>query len=466
MLRYALRRLLFLPLSLLLLSLVCFGLQALTPEDAVERLLPPSEFRQSKEDPAAFDRAYRRAASNLGLDQPVFYTSLYNGALPDTLHRIVRPAERAMLRTLTLDSGNWPGVQAYYVALRKLAYGHAPANHPELTIRPAAMRLLLQDDLAVIRSSVEKLPASSVTDPVRSLFAALYTTTHRSQLLLPKLRWNGTNNQYHRWITNVLRGDFGNSYLDRRPVSAKLGAPLRRTALLNGLAILLVFVVSIPLGLYAAGFRGSRFDRFSTFGLFLLFGLPSFWIATLLANYLTTPAFGMDFFPSMGFGEVANDASWWEWFSVKSSHLILPVLCLAYPSWAYVSQHLRRSAGVELDRAYVTTAKLKGLSLHQILWRHVFRNAAFPIITLLGGILPALLAGSVLIERIFNLPGMGQLLYNSAVGRDWPVVIALVLLNGVLTAVGLLLADLTYALTDPRVRLGLKAATAPTEIPS
>lgn len=460
MLRYALRRLLFLPLSLILLSLLCFALQAITPEDAVERLLPPSEFRQSEEDPAAFDRAYRRAASNLGLDQPIFYFSLYNASLPDTLHRIVRPAERAMLRSLTLATGNWTEVEAYYNALRQLAYSQS--DSAPTTLRPAALRLLLQDDPVKIRDGVASLPIVPATKAVRDRYASLFANTSRGQLLLPAIQWNGRQNQYHHWLTKVLRGDFGASYLDRRPVSAKLGAPLRRTALLNGLAILLVFIVSIPLGLYAAGYRGSWFDRLSTLGVFLLFGLPSFWIATLLANYLTTPAFGMDFFPSMGFGEVASDASWWEWFSVKSSHLILPVLCLAYPSWAYVSQHLRRSTSAELKKAYVTTAKLKGLSLHRILWEHVLRNAAFPIITLLGGILPALLAGSVLIERIFNLPGMGQLLYTSAVGRDWPVVIALVLLNGVLTAVGLLFADLAYALTDPRVRLDNKRPTTST----
>ena len=96
---------------------------------------------------------------------------------------------------------------------------------------------------------------------------------------------------------------------------------------------------------------------------------------------------------------------------------------------------------------------MKGLSGTQVLWRHVFRNAAFPLVTMLGGLLPALLAGSVLIEKIFNLPGMGQLLFNAANARDWPVVTAVVLLNGLLTIIGLFLADLGYALLDPRVAL-------------
>lgn len=458
MLRYALRRLLYLPLSLWLLSLVCFGLQVVTPDDAVEQLLSPAEARLAVQDAAAYDAAYRRAAINRGMDKPMFYFSLYNGALPDSLHRVVRPAEREMLRQLTLHSGNWPAVQRYYQSLRELAYLPDSTVTAETDPRPAARRLLLQDDPVVMQKAIAALPDLPAAQTLSKQFDAILQPGQEAKLLLPALRWHGPNNRYHHWLTGILRGDFGTSRLDRRPVADKLAAPLRRTALLNGLAILLVFIVSIPLGLYAAGYQNGRFDRWSTTLLFLLFGLPSFWVATLLANYFTTPAFGMDFFPSMGFGDIPAGAGWWEAFRIKASHLFLPVLCLAYPSWAYVSRQLRRSAKAELDKAYVTTARLKGLSLHRILWRHVLRNAAFPIITLLGGILPAMLAGSVLIERIFNLPGMGQLLYSAAVGRDWPVVIALVLLNGLLTATGLLFADLAYALTDPRVRLTAEPA--------
>ncbi|MFT7120551.1 MAG: peptide/nickel transport system permease protein [Neolewinella sp.] len=453
MLRYALKRLLYLPFSLLLLSMLCFGLRSITPGDPVEQLLNAEENRMSTNAPAVFDAIYRRAAANNGYNQPAFYFSVRNAALPDTLSRIARPTERKMLKALTLDSGNWPAVQGYYKALRRLAYLPDGSYKGLEELRPEARRLLLQSDAANVKKRVDNLPNHPATKDVVEKFNRIHSPSYRVNLLLPAFRWHGAKNQYHRWLGNILNGDFGSSLIDRQPVAKKLSLAIGRTALLNILALLLVFLISLPLGLYAAGYRGSLFDKVSTVGLFLLFGLPSFWIATLVANYFTTPAFGMDYFPSMGFGEVPDGASLWEAFSIRSSHLFLPVLSLAYPSWAYVSQHLRRSAVAEMDKAYVTTARLKGLSKNKILWGHVFRNASFPIITLLGGILPALLAGSILIERIFNLPGMGQLLYNSAVNRDWPVVIGLVLLNGILTAIGLLVADLAYAFTDPRVRL-------------
>lgn len=458
MLRYALRRLLYLPLSLLLLSLACFALRSSTPGDPVAQVLSAGEVRLAEQDVGAYDAAYRRVAGKLGYNQPAFYLSVFNGALPDTLHRVVRSGERAMLTALTLSSGNWPAVQTYYRSLRAIAYLPDEQTAPSTDPRPTARRLLIQDDPERIRAAVAELPDSPATRELSKQLDRALASGQRARLLLPAVRWNGSNNQYHRWMAGILKGDFGRSYVDRRPVIAKLGAPLRRTMLLNGLAILVVLIVSIPLGLYAAGYRGGRFDRWSATGLFLLFGLPSFWIATLLANYFTTPAFGMDFFPAMGFGEIPDGASWWASLRIQAAHLFLPVLCLSYPSWAYVSQQLRRSAVAETDKAYVTTARLKGLTTGQILWGHILRNAAFPIITLLGGILPAMLAGSVLIERVFNLPGMGQLLYTAAVGGDWPVVIAIVLLNGVLTAAGLLLADLAYAFTDPRVRLDAEPA--------
>ncbi|MEM9528770.1 MAG: ABC transporter permease [Bacteroidota bacterium] len=448
---YALRRLLFLPLSLLLLSLVCFGLRKITPGDPISNVIPDADNRKADDDPRAYDFVYRRAAASLGRDKPSFYFSIRNGALPDTLHRVARPRHRAMLRALTLAYGNWPAVQSFYLKLQKVAYD--PSTDMNTEVRTTALRLLLQDDPSAIRSAIDQLSLLPDAQALVKAHQLLQQNRQRARLLWPTLQWHGLDNQYQHWLSRMAQGDFGISYVDSRPVARKIGMALKWTVLLNGLAILVVYLVSIPLGLYSASRAGSRFDQWVTVVLFLLFGLPSFWVATLLANFFTTPAFGMDFFPSMTFGDIPEGASIWTYLKIRTSHLFLPVMCLAYPSWAYVTRLLRQSAIKEMDQAYVKTARMKGVSTRRILWQHVFRNASFPIITLLGSLLPALLAGSVLIERIFNLPGIGQLLFNSASTRDWPVVITLILLNGLLTAIGLLLADLAYSLADPRVRL-------------
>ena len=450
---YILRRLVLLPVSLLLLAGVVFGLSRLTPGDPVADWLATDAARGAGDDPLAYERAYAAAAARRGFDRPPFYLTLTNRATPDTLYRIPLPEQRAAFRTATELTADPAATRTYWAALRDCAYA-------DTTPGPLAARcrqLLVQDDPRRLRATLGELAAAGQAPAVTAAFGRAEAGAPRGRLLLPRLIWHGADNQFHRWLTGVLGGDFGVSLRDRRPVAAKLVGALRWTALLNGLALVVVYLVALPLGMYAAAYRGGWFDRLSSPLLFLLFGIPSFWVATLLTNFFTTPAFGMDFFPSMGFGDVPPGAGWWTALRIRAAHLFLPVLCLAYPAWAYVSRHLRRSALAELGKPYVATARLKGLGTGAVLWGHVFRNASFPLITLLAGVLPAMLAGSVLIERIFNLPGMGQLLYAAALGRDWPVVLAVVLLTGLLTVLGLLLADLGYALVDPRLRLGGKA---------
>ena len=446
---YFLRRLLYLPLSLLLLSLLCFLLIRLAPGDPVRQRMSAEGMRSTGQDPVAYARNYRQVASELGYDLPPFYFVVTNAAIPDTLYRIVESEHRSTVTTLAQRYGDWQAVQHYYHTLLDIAY-HPAAHPPDLVV--TARKLLLRAEPAYIAAQLDQL-RESVGENLREAHRNMERLSDKAYILRPRLYFYGWGNQYHRYLTGLLQGDLGTSYVDRRSVAEKIGVALPRTLLLNGLALVVIYLLAVPLGLYMAYRAGSRFDRWVTVLTFLAFGIPSFWVATLLANFLTTPAFGLDYFPSMGFGNVPADASWLTALRVRGAHLVLPVFCLAYPSWAYVSRQLRTAGIAELGRPYVITARMKGMAGPQVLRKHVFRNAAFPLVTMLGGLLPALLAGSVLIEKIFNLPGMGLLLYNSTLARDWPVVMALVLVNGLLTIIGLLLADVGYLLLDPRVRL-------------
>ena len=447
---YLLRRLVYLPLSLLLLSLLCFALSRATPGDPIEQRMTAEGERASSQDPGAYLTRYRRLATELHYDLPPFYLTVTNASLPDTLYRIAPRSHRELVRRLAHQYGIWSEVQTYYRRLVQLAYHEPLADEASITL---ARRLLLGDDPEREQQLLDR-PTDPAVRPLREAYARMIRSPQPALVLLPRLVWNGTDNQYHRYLMGTLGGDFGVSITDRRSVAGKIAGALPRTALLNGTALVLIYLLAVPLGMYMARYRGSIFDRWATLLTFLGFGIPSFWVATLLANFFTTPAFGMDYFPSMGFGDVPPGTGWWEGVRIRVSHLILPVACLTYPALAYVARHLRAAALLQLRQPYVNTARMKGLSESQVLWRHVFRNAAFPLVTLLGGLLPALLAGSVLVEQIFNLPGMGRLLYTSALARDWPVVTALVLLNGLVTVIGLWLADVGYVLLDPRLRLG------------
>lgn len=444
MLAFAFRRLLWLLPTLLALSLLAFGLQECSPADPVASLLP-DELLRVNDDAAAYDTLYFTVARELGRDLPVFYFSISNRAWPDSLHRLVRQDQRAVQLQLLRQYGHWEAVQNYYQSLRQAAYD------PTDSSRTIAKELLLKSEAASIKHSLKNL---ALPHPIRQHWKHLEQQQNNNyQTLLPRLQWHGFNNRYHRWLKGVLRGDFGKSYLDKRHVSSKLWPALKWTALLNGLALLFSYFIAIPIGLYAAYYAGSRFDRFSSYVLFFLFSLPAFWVATLLSNFLTTPVYGLDIFPTIGLGEWVEGAPFGQNIGRRLWHLFLPLLCLTYPALAFLSRQMRSAARKELSQAYVLTAQLKGLNVHQLLWRHVFRNALFPIITLLGGLLPSLLAGGVLIENIFNLPGMGWLLLEAVLAKDWPVVTAILLLNGLLTVVGLLLADVLYQIADPRLRM-------------
>lgn len=255
-----------------------------------------------------------------------------------------------------------------------------------------------------------------------------------------------------------LRGDFGISYMDNRPVATKIGEALYWTLLMNFFAILISYLISIPLGVKSATWKmqnRSTIDNINTTTLFVLYSLPSFWIGTILMVFLTTPEYGLDWFPSGGVQdlEIAQDknASFWTVFLDILHHMILPIFCITYGSLAFLSRQMRSSMLGVVRQDYIRTARAKGLSERKVIWKHGFRNSLFPIITLFSSVFPRALSGSIAIELIYTIPGMGTLVFTSIVARDWPVVFTIVMFAAILTMIGNLIADILYAVVDPRV---------------
>jgi peptide/nickel transport system permease protein len=200
-----------------------------------------------------------------------------------------------------------------------------------------------------------------------------------------------------------------------------------------------------------------RKDAINTTVLFILYSLPSFWIGTLLLVFFTTAEYSpmLDWFPTSGAQdlELARDpnTTWWAKVLDAAHHLVLPIFCITYGSLAYLSRQMRGAMLGVLRQDYIRTARAKGLNEHKILWKHAFRNALFPIITMFSSIFPRAISGSIAIELIYAIPGMGQLVLSSIVARDWPVVFTVVMLVAILTMIGNLIADILYAIVDPRL---------------
>ena len=259
--------------------------------------------------------------------------------------------------------------------------------------------------------------------------------------------------QYVEWVSRLVRLDLGRSFSsDSRPVLDKIKERLPVTVSLNLIALVIEFGLAIPIGIYAAVRRNSWWDRGVTIFVFLGFAMPTFWLALLLM-YL----FGvqLSILPISGIHSLGYERlSLFSQIVDCARHLILPLSVASFGSLAGVSRYMRSAMLNVIEQDYITTARAKGLPERLVIMKHALRNALLPLITLLGFSLPGLIGGSVIFETLFAIPGMGQLFYQSVMARDYPVVMGILLIGALLTLIGNLLADLCYAVADPRIRQG------------
>lgn len=257
--------------------------------------------------------------------------------------------------------------------------------------------------------------------------------------------------QYVKWLGRIVTFDFGDSLVDHRPVMEKIGDALPITLTLNIITIFIIYIISIPLGIFSALHPRSIRDKLTTVVLFVLYSLPSFWVASILIAYLGGGDY-LNWFPIVGFVSVgAENLKWYQWMGNVAWHLVLPVVCLTYGGFTFLSRFVRGTMLEVIRQDYITTAKAKGLAGWKVIWKHAFRNTLIPVLTLMGTLLPALLGGSVIIEQIFSIPGMGRLGFQSILSRDYPVIMAIATIQAFLTLLSLLIADMMYVVVDPRV---------------
>ena len=259
--------------------------------------------------------------------------------------------------------------------------------------------------------------------------------------------------QYWNWLKRVSVLDFGLSISpDRRPVWDKIKERIGITLGLNLLSLLIILAVAVPLGVMAACRPYSWFDKGTTLFVFFGFAMPSFWLALLLIMF-----FGvyLDWLPLSGLTSLNfRQFTFWQKVQDLGAHVTLPVLGAAFMGLAGMSRYMRGSMLEVVRQDYITTARAKGLPERTVIFKHALRNALLPLITMLGLSVPGLIGGSVIFESIFAIPGMGQLFWGAVMARDYPLVMAELVIGSFLTLLGNLLADVSYALVDPRIRTG------------
>jgi len=257
--------------------------------------------------------------------------------------------------------------------------------------------------------------------------------------------------QYGAWLASLATLDFGQEF--SRPsvaVRDELWERLQVTVPLSVVAVLLSYIIALPLGIWSAVRRGSTGDRLATLLVFLLYSLPTFWAGLMLI--LLFGKTGLGWLPILGLHDKdAAQLSGWAWWSDLGLHCILPVATLTYGGLAYLSRQMRVGMLETVRQDYIRTARAKGLPERAVVLRHALRNSLIPVVTVFASILPVLIGGSVLVETIFNIPGMGLYAFEGVLKRDYNVVMATTSVSAVLTLLGFLISDILYAVVDPRI---------------
>jgi peptide/nickel transport system permease protein len=264
--------------------------------------------------------------------------------------------------------------------------------------------------------------------------------------------WNKDNGfddpvtvQYLRYVKGLLHGNLGYSYSENQTVASLFAERVARSAYLSGMSLLLAILIALPLGIFQAVRRNSLGDNIATSLAFILYSMPSFFLGIILIQVfaISFPIFNFEASQSTNIWVVVGD-----WHS-----MFLPILTLTLITVAAFSRYMRSSSIDVLAQDYIKVARAKGLPDRLVLTRHMVRNASLPMITLVGLFLPALLAGNLIVEELFNYQGLGLLFFNSLGKEDYPVLLAYTLIGAVFVVVGNLVADFALTVADPRIRL-------------
>jgi len=425
----------------------------MSPADPIASLLSIDGFEDDVMSDDQYNSQYKRMAGELGLDLPKFYFSIVPRYYPDTLHKIIDKTEKKQVIALLAHHNDWEAVSSF-INQGKFLLGEIEDTESRLLIGDLLNERRSMDHDMDILSSMEGQEREDITAFIDK--AKNIRQVKKSNFAIPKFLWFGFNNQFHSWMSKFFTGSLGRSIQDGRSVWSKISKALVWTLFLVVVGLFVAVLISVPLGVWSASNVESRMSKFFTNFFYFIYAMPLFWFATLMVVFFTTSQYGnwTNIFPGVGISPYSSGLSIWSKIIANSKQLILPVFCMVLHSVAYLSSIVRNSVIAESKQAYKTTALLKGLTKGATFWRHLFPNSVLPLVTIIIGIIPASLAGSLVIEVIFNIPGIGRLIYDSIFGNDWYVIFSIVMLVGVVTIISYLIGDLLYSFLNPKIRFG------------
>ncbi len=451
--------------TLLVIFLLCFLLLDHDPEKTVSTYMSNHyEGIKVLENVEEYERYYIQTVKKLGLDKPAFYISITSKEYPDTLNKIYFLPQKSLAIKLINRTGNWPVVKQYFDTIDRGLNLCLHTDRNKFSGRENLKQTLFTSkyDVSTSEELLNYQKDSAIGIELKNTLQSLMVqqksfekVSPKLSLLMPAIKWNGIDCRFHRLFADYFSNKQNISLIDSRPVWAKIKESLKFTLSINLLAILISTFISIRLGLFLSLNQGRKVADFIGSIMFVLYTMPAFWVGSLLLVFFTSSSYGsfLNLFPVGGVGDISVSNNFFEIIAIRFYHFILPIICLSYPVIVFLTTHLRDSMMEVSKSQFRITALAKGLTPKVVLRNHVLKNAIFPFITLLGNIIPSLFAGSVIIEVLFNIPGMGRLAYQSIISRDWPVLFNIILLTGSITIISQILVDIIYSWLDPRIKL-------------
>lgn len=304
----------------------------------------------------------------------------------------------------------------------------------------------------LIFSVVQAMPGDPVT---AYLGAGANVSVEQKDALREQLGLNDSKPvQYVRWVGRFVTGDLGQSLKLKQPVAKVIGEYVWNTFYLNAISLIVALLIAIPVGIRQAVKKGSKFDNGMTVFSLLGISVPTFFFALLLIFVIAVNIPG---FPISGMRDASLSAfgyqSIFQEIGDIALHSILPVLVLAFSTFATFVRYVRNSMIDVINQDYIRTARSKGMKEKVVIYRHAFRNALIPLVTLLGLYIPSLFSGAVILESVFIWPGLGKILIDAINSRDNSLVMACLMFSAILMVIGNLLADIFYSLVDPRIKI-------------
>lgn len=431
---FQLKKLLLLIPFLFILSLVVFFLRFVTPQDPIEQSM--GVFQQETSDELPYTKKeYEKEAIKLGLDKELFYFSIRPNYIPPQANKLLLPTEKKNALLFLKKGYNWQDIEAF-INLKN-------DNRNNLLLTQISNDLINTGDTNIDYRKLEKEDQAIIENLIGSSTKNIY---------YPTIRWHGIDNQYHNWITSFLTNKSIRSTQNNALVKPKIKRAIVWTMAISFLAIFISYLSGIYIGFKRVSSQHPFWPKFQTL-LDFTFAMPFFWIATLAIVFFTTSDYGnwTNIFPTVHSLDFKGENIITE-ITQNLKHLILPILCICIHSIGFISSMMADNLKTQLTKPYILTAKQKGLTTTEIVKNHGFKNAIFPILTMLTNSIPSALSGSLIVEVIFNLPGIGRLLYNSILLADWNVVFPIVLLIGIITSLSYWISDLLYAAFDPRIK--------------